>query len=409
MAFKGAWKPGEAYEAFDGVTHGGETWLALRSGRGTEPSASSETDWARLAVRGGQGPTGPKGDTGPTGAPGSVGLKGDTGEPGPLGPMGPRGPVGPVGPSGAAGMAFRGVWTAGTPYVERDVVTRQGETWLALHATTGVEPTETTTREWGRLAARGGQGPLGPPGDLGPPGPLGPTGPVGPSGPIGPAGPTGPPGPVGMTFRGAWDVTMAYLPRDVILHDGETWLALVASSGREPSPTASSQWARLAARGDTGPAGPKGDAGTRGLEGVPGITTIIGGGMGTGGALSTTSATYLGVFVSSAYFTGSPAEAAQVMPVGGVLSSLYVRLRSEASTGLGSYTFTVLRDTSGTGDRFAPTSITCTVSGSTLGCADTQHAETFAPGDLIVVRAAPQGAVLGVQMQWTARFAPRRP
>lgn len=112
--------------------------------------------------------------------------------------------------------------------------------------------------------------------------------------------------------------------------------------------------------------------------------------------------------MSSAYFTGSPAEAAQVMPVGGLLSNFHVRLRSEASTGLGSYTFTVLRDVSGTGDRFAATTLTCTVSGSALGCADTQHAEGFSPGDLIVVRASPQGAVLGVQMQWTARFAPRR-
>ena len=66
-------------------------------------------------------------------------------------------------------------------------------------------------------------------------------------------------------------------------------------------------------------------------------------------------------------------------------------------------------DVSGTGDRFAATTLTCTVSGSALGCADTQHAEGFSPGDLIVVRASPQGAVLGVQMQWTARFAPRRP
>jgi hypothetical protein len=212
-----------------------------------------------------------------------------------------------------------------------------------------------------------------------------------------------------MIFRGTWDGSNAYVERDVVTYAGETWFALVPSRGTEPSGQASGQWARLAIRGDQGPTGPKGDTGPRGAEGPPGITTVLGGGMGTGGALSTTSPTYLGVFVSSAYFTGSPAEAAQVLPVGGLLSNFYVRLRSEASTGLGSYTFTVLRDPSGTGDQFAPTSLTCTVSGSALGCADTQHTEAFSAGDLIVVRASPQGAVLGVQMQWTARFAPRRP
>jgi len=90
------------------------------------------------------------------------------------------------------------------------------------------------------------------------------------------------------------------------------------------------------------------------------------------------------------------------------MSAFYVRLRSEASTGLGSYTFTVLRDPTGTGDGFAPTPVTCTVTGSGLGCSDTAHSESFGAGDLVVVRAIPQGAVLGVQMQWTARFAPRR-
>jgi collagen type VII alpha len=406
LAFKGAWMPGTAYATNDAVTHDGEAWLALQDSRGMVPSATADKAWARLSGRGAMGPAGsagpagppgPQDPEGPAGALGPTGSAGPVGSPGPLGPVGPPGPVGPeglvgphgpqglLGPRGPAGMTFQGRWSATAAYGERDLVLHRGEPWLALQASTGVEPTPIAAREWARLGVRGESGPPGPKGD------------------------PGPSGPVGMLFRGAWDRAVAYLPRDVVVHSGETWLAVETSSGMEPAPTAASQWARLMARGDPGPVGPKGETGARGPEGLPGITTIIGGGMGTGGALSTTSPTYLGLFVSSAYFTGAPTEAAQVMPVGGVLSSLHVRLRSEASTGLGSYTFTVLRDTSGTGDSFAPTSLTCTVSGSALGCSDVQHSETFGAGDLVVVRASPQGAVLGVQMQWTARFAPRRP
>jgi hypothetical protein len=83
-----------------------------------------------------------------------------------------------------------------------------------------------------------------------------------------------------------------------------------------------------------------------------------------------------------------------------------VRLRSEASSGLGSYTFTVMRDSTGTGDQFAPTSVACTVTGSGLGCSDTTRSQVFRAGDMVVVRATPAGPVFSVQMQWTARFAP---
>jgi hypothetical protein len=133
---------------------------------------------------------------------------------------------------------------------------------------------------------------------------------------------------------------------------------------------------------------------------------ILGGGMGAGGALSTTGPTYLGLFVSSAYFTGAPLEAAQVVPVAGTLSGFHVRLRSEASSGVGSYTFAVLRDPTGSGTAFAETSVRCTVAGSALACSDTTHSQAFKAGDLVVVRATPAGPVFSVQMQWTGRFAP---
>ena len=287
MTFKGEWQAGDSYGAFDAVTFGGQTWIARRESRAVEPSATSAADWARVAARGDPGPVGPKGDSGPAGVVGPAGPPGSPGDRGPVGPAGMAGPAGPSGPPGPVGMTFQGPWSATAAYGERDLVVHRGEPWLALLATTGIEPTPNAAREWARLGARGEPGPPGPKGD------------------------PGSSGPVGLTFRGVWDGAVAYLPRDVVVHGGETWLAVGTGSGMEPSPTALSQWARLAARGEPGPVGPKGDAGARGPEGLPGITTVIGGGMGTGGALSTTSPTYLGLFVSSAYFTGSPVEAAQ--------------------------------------------------------------------------------------------------
>jgi hypothetical protein len=52
------------------------------------------------------------------------------------------------------------------------------------------------------------------------------------------------------------------------------------------------------------------------------------------------------------------------------------------------------------------TPVRCTVSGSALGCSNTVNAQSFAPGDLVVVRATPTGPVFSVQMQWTSRFSP---
>ena len=185
-----------------------------------------------------EGPEGPKGDTGLrglTGLQGSIGPQGLQGIPGLLGPIGPagipgedglpggEGPPGEQGPQGSAGTSFvwRRAWAAGTAYVIRDAVDRNGSSFIAVQASTGVDPeTDTTKTYWDDLAIegqlgpqgpRGLEGPIGPagsqgvqgiPGVSGPEGPqgpggVGPEGPQGIEGPPGPEGPEGPEGPVG--------------------------------------------------------------------------------------------------------------------------------------------------------------------------------------------------------------------
>ena len=96
-------------------------------------------------------------------------------------------------------MTFQDEWVNTTTYQVDDVVTHSGETWIAVAASTNVEPTAGNAAQWAKLAAKGDPGPTGPQGSEGPAGPTGPQGPAGPAGPQGPEGPTGPQGAQGPT------------------------------------------------------------------------------------------------------------------------------------------------------------------------------------------------------------------
>jgi hypothetical protein len=87
------------------------------------------------------GPAGPPDPTGPTGPSGAMGPQGPIG---PQGPQGPQGEPGPQGTQGPVGITFLGTWNSSTAYVVDDVVTANGETWLAVAATpTSCRPTAT--------------------------------------------------------------------------------------------------------------------------------------------------------------------------------------------------------------------------------------------------------------------------
>ena len=93
-----------------------------------------------------------------TGVVGPTGPQGPTGAAGPAGPAGPPGPAGPVGRDGD-GFIFRGEWDANASYQQRDVVTKDGSSYVAGSASTGIDPT-LPDGAWAVFAARGttGQG-----------------------------------------------------------------------------------------------------------------------------------------------------------------------------------------------------------------------------------------------------------
>jgi hypothetical protein len=248
--YGGVWVSGAAYAASTVVTNGGVSYVALANvpSSSTTAPGSDSAHWALFAVgktgpvgpvgaagaTGAAGPQGPMGLTGATGATGPAGPQGPAGAAGPAGPtgvtgaagatgaMGPQGPQGLQGPQGVAGtngtgFAFQKAWNSATAYSVNSVVTEGGSSYVALKASTAVDPANdvaTSGGNWAVMAAAGAtgasgatgvtgatgpQGPIGLTGATGATGPAGSAGPQGPTGPIGPAGATGATGPAGAT------------------------------------------------------------------------------------------------------------------------------------------------------------------------------------------------------------------
>lgn len=73
----------------------------------------------------------------------------------------------------------------------------------------------------------------------------------GPAGPQGPRGATGPQGPVGLDWRGEWDLASAYSIADAVSFDGSSYIAIAASTNKQPD-TNPSYWSLLTLSGADG-------------------------------------------------------------------------------------------------------------------------------------------------------------
>ncbi|WP_334267757.1 DNRLRE domain-containing protein [Edaphobacter sp. HDX4] len=215
------------------------------------------------------GPQGARGDTGPQGIPGQAGAAGAIGPQGPAGATGPQGLRGPAGP---VGMTFRGSYQNSYTYAAGDGVTYDGAAYVSLIDGNAGNPPDQSPSTWSKFAA-GSQGPAGPAGPQGPVGvqgvadPQGPAGSPGAQGSTGPQGAQGiqgvqgPQGPAGVSFKGAWSITVGYLPNDAVSYQGSTYVAIAMNLGVRPDITPSA-WSVLAQGGSAGPTGPAGVAAT---------------------------------------------------------------------------------------------------------------------------------------------------
>jgi hypothetical protein len=71
-------------------------------------------------------------------------------------------------------------------------------------------------------------------------------------------------GPAGLTWRGEWASGSSYQPRDAVLYQGSSYIAIFANQGSTPP---NSNWMLLASKGEKGD---KGDTGTAGAQGPTG-------------------------------------------------------------------------------------------------------------------------------------------
>lgn len=170
----------------------------------------------------------------------------------------------------------KGEYNPSTAYKALNIVSQNGNSYVAIQDTQGNPPTNTTywqlLAERGKQGAQGIQGPAGPQGEQGPVGPQGPPGETGPQGPQGEKGDAG----TGLDILGTYDNLEALhsavtqpkqgnmynigtaAPYTVYMWDttnGGKWI---------------SQGQLQGAKGDTGPQGPQGEPGPQGEQGPQG-------------------------------------------------------------------------------------------------------------------------------------------
>jgi hypothetical protein len=147
VSFKGTYNAGTTYSVGDAVSYSGSSYISsLPANTGNQPS-SSPTFWALLAEQGATGATGPIGPIGLIGPTGLTGLKGNTGA------TGPAGAAGAAGATGATGPIVGGTYSSTVAYPAGAVVSYNGVTYLAIAASTGVAPTNTS--DWTPTTASG--------------------------------------------------------------------------------------------------------------------------------------------------------------------------------------------------------------------------------------------------------------
>jgi hypothetical protein len=155
---------------------------------------------------------------------------------GPTGETGATGEsnTGPTGEAGSAGQGFTFLegWNSFTAYAPYDVVTYNGETYVAIVAVSETTPDDAS--KWTKLAAKG----------------------------------------QGFLFQGEWSVSTFYSPYDVVTYNGESYVVINPAYGNTPEDTGG--FTKIAAKGGTGIQGSSGDTGPQGFSGDTGPQGIDG-------------------------------------------------------------------------------------------------------------------------------------
>lgn len=224
----------------------------------TDGTALTEEEHFVLGVievhdHGPTGPTGPTGATGATGQTGPQGLRGYTGQTGSTGATGPTGQTGATGPTGTISNRFMGEWNGTTSYLEDDIVSYLGSSYVADSTNLNQNPTGTLNTYWFTVASGGSDGTDGA------------------------TGQTGPAGAISNRFLGTWVSTTNYYEDDVVIQSGNSWISISGdsslpstpqNSGFSPGSYSGTHWEILALKGATGETGASGISGATGAAGT---------------------------------------------------------------------------------------------------------------------------------------------
>ena len=170
----------------------------------------------------------------------------------------------------------KGEYNPSTAYKALNIVSQNGNSYVAIQDTQGNPPTNTAY--WQLLAQRGEQGKQGVQGPQGPRGEQGPAGPQGPPGETGPQGPQGEKGDAGtgLDILGTYDNLEALQsavtqPQQGNMYNvGTTAPYTVYMWDTTNGGKWISQGQLQGAKGDTGPQGPQGERGPQGPQGPQG-------------------------------------------------------------------------------------------------------------------------------------------
>ena len=167
---------------------------------------------------------------GDTGAASTIpGPKGDTGNTGPAGAAstvpGPKGDTGDTGPAGE-GFNFRGEWITNTLYLQNDIVTQNGSTYIANYDYQDTMGPYLDGDLWAPIALKGTNGTDG--------------------------------ADALWNYIGEYDGGTAYAVGDIVTYDGQLWYRYNSNGGNVGDTPSPGLWNLLAAKGSDGSDGTNG-------------------------------------------------------------------------------------------------------------------------------------------------------
>lgn len=173
MTYRGAWSSSVGYVADDAVYLSGSSYIALAANTNNNPAtdvAGGGGKWALLAAQGATGAAGPATVSIGSVTSGASAAVTNTGSSN-AAVLNFTLPKGDKGDAGAQGLTWRGTWLAATAYSPADAVALNGASYIAVRATSNVNPgtdVSNAAGNWALLASAGAAGSAGATGPQGP-------------------------------------------------------------------------------------------------------------------------------------------------------------------------------------------------------------------------------------------------